>query len=88
MDVDAQDHKSTNDDSGEKEEEDDHFRVQCDINIKPNIGEDEQKIGLAVHVSFLFDQFYPYQPPKITLTTKKGLDDFLFSEIEEQFKIQ
>lgn len=55
MESDELDHKSTNDDSGEKEEEDDHLRIQCDIDIKPNIGIDDQKIGLALHVRFFFD---------------------------------
>ena len=50
------------------------FMVQIELDLKPNTGMDNAKVGLLAQVRMIFDQFYPYRAPKILLINKKGLD--------------
>jgi hypothetical protein len=41
------------------------FMVQIELDLKPNTGMDNAKVGLLAQVRMIFDQFYPYRAPKI-----------------------
>ena len=76
-------------DSG-KNQEDDHdpisqFRAELELDIKPNTGGEDEKVGLLLGVRLTFDQYYPYRAPKFQITNKKGLDEEQFVEIHELF---
>jgi hypothetical protein len=63
---------------GEEKEENvaiGNFMVQIELDIKPNTGFDEAKIGLLVQCRIQFDQYYPYRAPQMSFTAKKGLDE-------------
>ena len=40
------------------------FKVQCELDIKPNVGDDQAKVALLLNLRMTFDQFYPYRAPK------------------------
>lgn len=77
--------------SGELAEEKDEnapissFMVQMELDIKPNTGFDDAKVGLLVHCRLLFDQYYPYRAPQMSFTAKKGLDECQYDEIINKF---
>ena len=55
-----------------------------ELDLKPNTGNEEMKVGLLLHAKLVFGQNYPLKPPRISFTQKKGLDDFLYDEIYEK----
>lgn len=78
---------STTSSNGQEDEDDSlisQFQVGCSLNIKPNIGDNLEKIGLLAHIKIIFDQFYPFKAPRVQFTNKKGLDEELFTEVLDQ----
>jgi len=68
--------------SGKAVEEDESaFFVQCELDLKPNTGFNDAKVGLRVHCRMVFSQFYPFRAPKLSFTLSKGLDKEQFDEI-------
>jgi len=57
------------------------FKVQCELDIKPNIGGDHAKVALLLNLRITFDQFYPYRAPRFQFTNKKGLEEEQYDEI-------
>jgi hypothetical protein len=57
--------------------------VQCELDIKPNTGFNNAKVGLKVHLRVVFSQFYPYRPPSMSYVVSKGLDTEQFRDILE-----
>jgi hypothetical protein len=51
------------------------FLVTIELDIKPKIGLEIEKIGILTNFKLIFNQFYPFNAPQISLTNKKGLDD-------------
>lgn len=80
-----QDVKSTNDSGSHDDADDGTFAVQMELNLKPNTGFEEMKVGVLIHAKLIFGHNYPMKQPRIQLTQKKGLDDFLFDEILDKF---
>ena len=76
---------STSGSSGVEEDEPiSAFLVETILNIKPNTGMNEGKVGILAHLSLQFDQFYPFRAPRICFTNKKGLDDEQYDDIISQ----
>lgn len=73
--------------SGKSNEEEEHqaptYFVQMEINVKPKTGiEMETKVGLLAHFRFIFDQYYPFNPPQVICFNSKGIDEEQLKEVK------
>ncbi len=84
--IDEQEEDASTSGSGNAEEADhlsSGFKCAMELDVKPNIGADDEKVGLLIQVRLTFDQYYPYRAPQVQFTQKKGLDEEQYSEILE-----
>ena len=60
-----------------------------ELNIKPYTGmEMDAKVGLLAHFKFIFDQLYPFRPPRVTCSNSKGIDTEQLHEIIDKINIE